>query len=282
MIPDDLNVHTDNSPEDFTVFDKMKVPYNKDKSEVWAELKEQISPPVKTFWLSPIKILAAASLLIFISAGLFCKFYTEIIFCEKGGHIDFNLPDGSVVALNSDSRLSYAPYWWYINRSVVLDGEAFFEVEKGSKFTVVSTQGSTVVLGTSFNVRARDERYEVTCISGKVKVSTVATEKEMILVANQKALIKGENLVMFEQMDVENETAWRNFQFFFDARPLDFVIDEMERQYDVTIQCDFKLNYSGSFSKEIDLEDALDLICLPFNLIFVKTADRNYKITDNN
>ena len=56
----------------------------------------------------------------------------------------------------------------------------------------------------------------------------------------------------------------------------------MERQYDVNIQCDFKLIYSGSFSKEINLEDALELICLPFNLNFVKTADRNYKITDNN
>lgn len=67
------------------------------------------------------------------------------------------LPDGSVVRLNSVSRLSYKPLGWYFSRSAELSGEAFFEVEKGSKFTIYSMLGSTSVLGTSFNnVTARD------------------------------------------------------------------------------------------------------------------------------
>ncbi len=282
MIPDDLNIHKDDTPEEFKIFEKMKVAYDKDKSQVWEELNEQIASPLKTYWFLPFKLLVAASLLIFFTVALFCNFYTEEIFCEKGGYINFDLPDGSVVTLNSDSRVSYAPYWWYVNRSVVLDGEAFFEVQKGSKFTVVSTRGTTAVLGTSFNVRAREEIYEVTCLTGKVKVSSMTTEKDIVLIANEKAVLKEKNLLKIVKVNVESETAWKNLQFYFDSAPLDFVIDEMERQYDVTIQCDIKLSYSGSFSKDIDLEDALNLICLPFNLSFVKATKKNYKIVDNN
>ena len=81
------------------------------------------------------------------------------------------LPDNSIVTLRGGSELSYAPYWWFADRSLQFEGEAFFDVEKGSSFTVQSDNGVTQVLGTSFSIYANDENYEVFCKTGKVKSS---------------------------------------------------------------------------------------------------------------
>ena len=56
------------------------------------------------------------------------------------------------------------------SRKVSLEGEAFFEVNPGKKFEVVSKFGKTIVLGTSFNIYSRNSSYQVTCMTGKVKV----------------------------------------------------------------------------------------------------------------
>ena len=82
-----------------------------------------------------------------------------------------NLPDGSVVHLNSESKLSYPSFFDKDKRRVTLEGEAFFEVRKDSEHGfVISTPHETKieVLGTSFNVEAfeKDDFVSTTLIEG--------------------------------------------------------------------------------------------------------------------
>ncbi|SKB69952.1 FecR family protein [Parapedobacter luteus] len=86
-----------------------------------------------------------------------------------------HMPDGSVVYLNAGSALRYSSDYNRSMRDVVLDGEAFFDVQQNpEKPFVVRTQTLHIqVLGTAFNVLAFDDETAV-CVavrSGLVEVT---------------------------------------------------------------------------------------------------------------
>lgn len=91
--------------------------------------------------------------------------------------------DKSEVYLNADTDVSYNDNNWNKSRKINLDGEAYFEVNKGNDFIVSTNQGSVRVLGTKFNVKQRANTLHVSCYEGSVAVSSNNTEK--ILVAGQ-------------------------------------------------------------------------------------------------
>ena len=90
------------------------------------------------------------------------------------------LPDASEVHLNSKSTITFNASQWDDNRSVSLDGEAFFKVATGKRFDVKTNLGTVTVLGTQFNVKHRNGYLEVTCYEGKVSVKT-NTKKTTLL-----------------------------------------------------------------------------------------------------
>ena len=77
--------------------------------------------------------------------------------------------------LNSKSTITFNKHNWDTNRTLELNGEAFFDVEKGNTFTVKTSQGNVSVLGTEFNVNASVDFFRVSCYEGKVKVSEMLT-----------------------------------------------------------------------------------------------------------
>jgi len=97
----------------------------------------------------------------------------ELYRTEAGEERMVELPDGSKVymAPASTLRVKYSDE----RRELNLLGDAFFEVEKGSPFTVNTSVGEITVLGTSFSVEAR-ETLAVACATGKVKVTRKADE----------------------------------------------------------------------------------------------------------
>ncbi len=91
-----------------------------------------------------------------------------------GHRLTEKLPDGTLVKLNSNSRLIYPSVFTEENREVQLEGEAYFEVVKDTcqPFVVKSKDFSTVVLGTSFNIKAYADEgiVQIAVLTGKVKV----------------------------------------------------------------------------------------------------------------
>lgn len=90
------------------------------------------------------------------------------------------LPDGSEVKMNAASTLAYNEDTWAEDRSLNLEGEAFFQVKKGSSFVVNTDYGAVTVLGTSFNVRTRNNKLEVFCYTGKVNVSSTNADTNLL------------------------------------------------------------------------------------------------------
>ena len=275
-------------------FSKVKVGFTKSKEDVWSKMEVKLNntPEVKPQQLrKQTKVIAvnwkrysiAASIAILFGLIGFMKFYTVEFNSVNGDTLSLMLPDNSEVLLNGESSIQYNPYWWSFNRQLSFEGEAFFEVEKGSEFTVFSKNGTTQVLGTSFNILAEDDIYEVFCKTGKVKVSGGADFK-IIFPGTLAVLSSTGKIEVSEDVKSEEILDWRTNEFIFNTTPLIKVIRELERHYNVTIVAS-NLNlkeilFSGSLSREASLIEVLESVCFSFNLHLEKSGDNIYTVSE--
>ncbi len=232
---------------------------------------------------SGIKYAVAAAVALAVTTTLFCRLYTSSIITSPGQQLSYALPDGSIVNLNATSSLSYHPYWWSVSRELQFEGEAFFEVEKGSNFAVNSKQGITEVLGTSFNINTRHEGYTVICKTGKVRVSSTQSDAKVMITPNMMAdLAVNQQLIVKKDIDLENYLGWREDKFIFTSIALDEVFQEIEIQYGVKIKNNVsnagEMKYTGNFPKSKSVETALNFICQSFGISFVLQSDNTYVI----
>jgi ferric-dicitrate binding protein FerR (iron transport regulator) len=266
---------------------KIDVKYSKSKEEVWSELAMLTASNKKkgrTVRMNWLKYSAAACLILLLGLTGFINFYTTSIYCPKGQHMSVVLPDNSEVELNANSKISYKPYLWKFSRKVKFEGEAFFEITRGSKFEIQSNYGKTFILGTSFNIYARGNQYKVTCYTGKVKVvSTMTADKILLLPKDHAYVTKNGKLKLLQDNKAEERILWRDNLFFFTDTPLKYVLEEIELQYNINIveKGKFKDGYTGNFSKEKSVENVLHTVCMPMGLKFVKGPGNNYIITSN-
>ena len=166
-----------------------------------------MAPRKRSLWFYAAASIAAIAIIL----PSIAFFYTKSEVAERGSHLAVALPDGSKVDLNAESEISYKPLWWFISRDVKLKGEAYFEVEKGSKFDVHSTQYTVSVLGTSFNVFSRAGKFNVTCLTGKVNVSDKS--ESVILIPNMQALLSNGRLTTKNVEDAEESINWKQGKF---------------------------------------------------------------------
>jgi ferric-dicitrate binding protein FerR (iron transport regulator) len=283
------NLDQENTNQDPLDFIKKLKPMEakKSKQQVWEELEGMMERPlpqeakVKKLSFRTWSVAASFALLVSLSILAFMRFYTQKVETITGKQAFAFLPDGSKVRLNAASSVAYHPFWWSVSREVSLEGEAFFEVKKGEKFTVISKQGETSVLGTSFNIFARDKDYEVTCVTGKVRVSSVMSEEEVVITPKQMAVInESGKLNASLEIDIQKSLDWTADKFIFTHEPLSKVLAEIARRYGVEIENADKLNqsYTGYFNKQEDIEPVLNFVCKPFNIEYKKLPSGAYSI----
>ncbi|MDC7240435.1 MAG: FecR domain-containing protein, partial [Spirochaetales bacterium] len=191
------------------------------------------------------------------------------------------LPDGSSVELNAESTISYHPFWWFASRRISLEGEAFFRVAKGKTFSVHSSLATTRVLGTSFNIYARNSRYVTQCHSGSVKVESALNGKGITLEPGEEARVDVSGEITSELMEHRREVpAWTEHLVLFVSTPLNLVLEEIERQYGIVIEgpANTDLIYTGNFSLDESVENVLTLICRPFGLEYEMHTGKIYRI----
>lgn len=259
--------------------------WEKSMADVWTSIEARIESQPKgrsiVMIFSRSKWTVAAGIVVILSMVSFLRLYSVKIETFAGQHITAELPDHSKVDLNAQSTLIYYPYWWKVKRIVKLDGEAFFAVEKGKKFAVISQRGTTQVLGTSFNIFSRAEIYRVTCITGSVKVKS-KKGFEAILQPNGKAEIQPDGKIsLLAGIETFPEISWRKNIFLFTASPVLQVFHEIERQYGVKIvaQPDNYSLYTGNFSKEQSVEETLSYVCPALGLKYAKNSAGEYLIS---
>ncbi|MDB0011180.1 DUF4974 domain-containing protein [Crocinitomicaceae bacterium] len=274
-------------------FQNVQVDYKKSKEDIWAEMEAKLSDlgegkvtqegRGRVISLSFIKY-AAAIFLFLIGLVSFMKLYTVNEYLEAGLTKKIVLPDGSVVTLNGNSSLAYAPYWWRFDRKLEFEGEAFFSVKKGKRFKVVSESGSTQVLGTSFNIFATNSNYNVYCKTGKVKVENIHQEAQ-IITPGQAVFINSKGVMKTDSKINETEClAWMSHKFIFNTTPLEKVIADISRQYNVQIEISNRIlkdkDFTGILDRKNSLDEVLKTICFSFDLKFIKNNTTHYQLTE--
>ncbi len=208
------------------------------------------------------------------------KTNSVMYYANNGTRTSFVLPDNSEVTLNAGSQITYKRWNWNSNRNLNLKGEAFFKVAKGEKFTVHTTLGKVSVLGTQFNVKSRDTRLDVSCFEGKVAVS-YGNQTEKITKGQSISVEKDQkiNLLKINQ----TQPYWLNNKLFFEKVRLKDLLQEVERQFNVTIK--YNQNISDQlFTGELpanNLSLALKMISTTYGIKIDKKANNNYELIES-
>ena len=220
----------------------------------------------KTHWLRPVLRIAA---ILAISFSVF--YYTTTLDTNiatiAAQKTTIELPDASNVSLNAMSSLAFNESSWDKHRDVTLEGEAFFKVAKGSTFNVKTKHGMVTVLGTEFNVKQRDDYFEVICYEGSVKVTH---NNDIVILKPGNSFLKIDGKLIAREKETSLNPSWINNESYFKSMPFEYVIREFERQYNVSINpqnIDVKQLFTGSFSHN-NLDVALKEITLPLDVTY--------------
>lgn len=248
-----------------------------DVDKAWESIEQyKTKEETKVFILSPFKkFLRVAAVIAVLLAGSFFYLNTlnESFTTDYAENKSITLPDASEVILNAESELAFSEKKWDKNRNVNLKGEAYFKVAKGKKFTVKTTQGLVTVLGTQFNVETRKNYFEVTCFEGLVSV-TINGKETKLSAGNSILTIDGNTTMM--KATVNGVPSWLSKESSFKSIPLHYVMDELERQYNievVTEGIDTAQLFTGTFSND-NLELALKSISVPLQIKFNLDGDK--------
>jgi len=216
----------------------------------------------------------------------------NVVTTRPGSKSKVQLPDGTQVWLNADSKISYKNNFLGDIREVTLSGEAFFDVVKDKTRPFIIHTGSIdlKVLGTAFNVRSypNEKTTETSLIRGSVEILLHNNpDKKYILKPNEKLVVNNsitkaagsknqdENTgqdqqimtlskILFDKQDSSNiETRWTNDLLDFDGTPFANIVTELERLYKVRfIIKDEKLKqvrFTGVFSNK-SLDEVMEAL----------------------
>ncbi|WP_246067699.1 FecR family protein [Changchengzhania lutea] len=224
-----------------------------------------------THWLKPFLRIAAV-LAICFSVYYYTTTLDTKITTDLAQKTTIALPDASSVFLNAKSLLVFNKNHWKKDRDVELEGEAFFKVAKGSSFKVITKSGTVTVYGTQFNVKQRDNHFEVICYEGLVGV-TYKSKETKLKPGDSFLIIDGKTIA--KEKENRSTPSWLNNESTFKSLPYKTVIAEFERQYSVDftlINIDSTQLFTGSFTHD-NLEIALKSITLPLHVTYSKTND---------
>lgn len=190
----------------------------------------------------------------------------ETMEAPSGVKSHFNLPDGTEVTLNSESKVVFEKFFDKETREIALEGEAYFEVAKDSLRPFIVTTGRihTKALGTEFNVKAYpDHLIQISLVEGSVLVSSDSQDSlneqlnpgEEILANSESSLWEKSNF------DLEEITAWMNKTLILKKTPFKETIQSLERWYGVKFIISGKMPedvfITGKFKDE-SLKNVLD------------------------
>ena len=205
----------------------------------------------------------------------------KVVATEAGMKTKIRLPDGSIIWLNAGSTLKYPEKMDMHKREVYLTGEAFFDITKNARSPsiVIAGKQTIEVLGTQFNIRyyQKDESTATTLVQGSVRIT--AGSAASMLKPGQQWLLDRNGTAQLKQaadVDMDEVLAWRNGKFIFNDTDLKTVINQLERWYDVKIDCADMPEYrfNGEISRNVALSKVLKMMELTSNI--------HYKITDRN
>jgi transmembrane sensor len=229
------------------------------------------APRIRRVWTAAAAVmilLAGMALVVYQAGRQRTNAYTSVV-NPPGSVARLTLPDGSQVWLNANSSLRY-PSAFGEDRSIEMEGEAFFDVRPGiHPFVVHSGKLETRVLGTSFNVKAyvNGPGIQVAVRSGKVLVHDAGAGRDIgVVLPGQEALYDlVSTRAVVRNTPPADQPEWKNGELSFRFQTLDQICRQLENWYGYTFRfSDPSLRsyeYNASFRNTITLNALLTILC---------------------
>lgn len=200
----------------------------------------------KRRWLKVAGMAVLLSLASLLALYVYEKSSTPLLSFDNGYGIqtEHTLPDGSIVQLNSNSKLKFTDDWEEAStREVWLEGEAYFTVKKDlstqRKFVVHTTALDVEVYGTQFNVNTRRFITKVVLEEGKVELK-IPEQQEL----NRLEMKPGDIFTYNEKTQeiaqkrdqTDKFTSWKDGILSFEAASLEEVLLQLQDIYEIKIR----------------------------------------------
>jgi transmembrane sensor len=183
-----------------------------------------------------------------------------------GGQYQIVLPDGSKAWLNAGSSLRFPTVFAGKERSVELNGEAYFEIAKNRSMPFkVRARGMEVkVLGTHFNIMAYEDEREIntTLLEGSVEVFK-GSGKITLEPGQQASLNKNTGHMNVSEADLEQAVAWKNGFFIFNNENIQSIMRKVSRWYNIDVAYKGNLNnkdFVGTISRDKNVSELLRML----------------------
>lgn len=279
--------------------------FDSSMEESWRSVAESIAPRARQMRMyTLLRYAAVVTIAVILGWGAGWLHYSGdvvaadvVVEVPNGSKSCVTLPDGSVVWLNSGTRMTYDADFGNGERRVTLDGEGFFNVAKNKHVPFIVTAGTTSikVLGTRFNMKAylEDPCKRVTLIEGSVAVTVDG--RQQIMTPNQQAVISGSKIMLKNvvapnfcqwtattvapkkqkaygndgqqsEMTVPDKPACQSL--IFDNEPLSQIVRDLGRTFNVEIQIGSDIAddvFYGDFRNGESLYHVLDVIAAGCN-----------------
>lgn len=242
--------------------------------------------------LSRVYAAAAVVVLLVVSFFVLRSFITgdngvsEVLVVKTtnaGEKLTTKLPDGTLVTLNSGSKLIFPENFTSAERKVQLEGEAYFSVAKNihQPFVVKSGMVETRALGTAFNVRSEEGVIVVSLTEGKVVVNSLEQgskgREEFFLMPGEEISYSSEGkYISSGTFDYKNTIAWKDGILVFDDVDIDELKAKIEKWYGVklryTNQPAKKWRFTSEYKNE-RLENVLEGLKYSKNINYVMKND---------
>lgn len=265
-----------------------------DKEEMWCNIDSHINQNGNIRWHHSIKYYSGiAALVTVLICSVATMYYLDHsfspahkshelyrLYAQKGQKAIMKMSDGTMVWLNSDSKIVFDNQYNTTARIINLSGEAFFKVAKNPhKKFIVRCKGINVeALGTQFNVKgyASDRKVTTTLEHGKVRVSS---HRQSVILApmNVATYNVGNDILQKSKVDdLEATNYWRYNSIVFNSEELESIAKTIERMYNVKVVIKNKnldnMKFSGTIRNK-SLENILQVLSSTYLL--------KYKIEEN-
>jgi ferric-dicitrate binding protein FerR (iron transport regulator) len=206
----------------------------------------------------------------------------QTLFVPAGQRAELILPDSSKVWLNASTKISYPSQFEEGNRTITLDGEAYFEVthDEKSPFVVRSKQMDIHVLGTEFGVMAYAKHpvSEVVLLKGSVELKPAHSQQTYIMRVNEQVKLK-DNKLYVSQISDYDYFKWKEGIISFTNETVGNIFEKLQLYYDVRIEVEnehiLNCRYSGKFRTKDGVEQVLKVLQLEQRFSYLKDNEQN-------
>ena len=218
--------------------------------------------------------------------------YNQIV-VPFGRRHSITLSDGTVVQLNSGSKLVFPAKFASTKREVFLKGEGYFEVSKdASKTFIVNTDFINVkVLGTHFNISAYENEKSAVAVlvEGSVEVykdNFLQNDRSKIKPGQACFFTGKDSELSIQDVDVNEYISWKDGYYLLSDQPFGNIIKKIEKYYNKSVSMgDNELAnriISGKLVLAARLEDTLDFLAKTTKCRYEQKEDGTYIFAKNN